>query len=454
MQMNDKTRWMLRAQNILFIALFVVMLGLIAWLGEKYGADFDWTANQEHSLSEDSVELLSKLDAPVSITAFARDSGGLRERINTLVERYQQYKPDVTLEFVNPDLAPDRVREEGIVTEGTLVIRYNERREQITALREREISNALARLARQKDRWVVFMQGHGERDYDGQANFDLGTLGEELGKQGFQIQSLNIASNEIPENTQLLVAAGPQANWLPVESERVTAFLKNGGNLLWLTDPAGVAQPQALIDTLGIKPAEGTVVDANAQLFGVNDPTISLVTEYPRSGPAQDFTLLTVYPRATMLKAAEGANWKASAFLRTLPNSWLETSKLEGNVQFEENNGDIEGPLAIGYFLRKPLAQENAAGEAQEQRAVVIGDGDFLSNAYIGNGGNLDLGIALFNWLTAEDELLNIRIKSAPDTALNLDGSEQIMIALVFLVFIPVLLLAAGVIVFLRRRKR
>lgn len=445
MELNNRVRWYLRLQNILFVVLVLALLGGVAWLGERYSIAFDWTANQRNSLTEDSAALLESLQSPVAITAFASENEMLRTGIRMLVERYQRVKPDVTLEFVNPDLAPERARAAGVRFDGTLVVRYRDREEQLSSVNESTLSQALARLARGNETWVVFMTGHGERAHDGRANFDLATLGAELARQGFRVQSLNLAANAVPGNTGILVVAGPRTAWLPVETARVKEYLEAGGNLLWLTDPEGIAPLPELATQLGIDVKPGTVVDATTQLLGVADPTVAIVTEYPSVGPAAGFSLMSLFPRAAGLTAQENRGWKAMPILRTLPNSWRETGALAGNVTPDDN--DEMGPITIGVALER-------ANDSGTQRVIVVGDGDFASNAFIGNQGNLGLAMNFFNWLGAEDALLNIHVKEAPDAILDLGRGAQIAIALAFLLALPLALLGTGVLVFLRRRRR
>ena len=444
MQTGNRMQWFLRFQNALFVVLVLVLLGSVAWLGERYSIAFDWTANQRNSLTDESAALLEALPAPVSITAFASDDEMLRTGIRTLVERYQRVKPDIALEFVNPDLSPERARAAGVRFDGTLVIRYQGREEQISSANESTISQAIARLVRGKDAWAVFMTGHGERAHDGRANFDLATLGAELVRQGFRVQALNLARTALPDNTGILVVAGPRVAWLPAETARVKQYLDAGGNLLWLTDPEGVAPLPELEDALNIAVKPGTVVDATTQLLGVADPTIAVVTDYPAAGPAGGLTLMSLFPRAAAL-AAHGDAWTSVPFLRTLPESWRETGPLAGNVTPGEN--EEMGPLTVGIALER-------AKDAGTQRVVVIGDGDFASNAFIGNQGNRDLAVNIFNWLGAEDTLLDIHVKQAPDIVLDLGRGAQIAIAVGFLLLLPLALLGAGVLVSLRRRKR
>jgi ABC-type uncharacterized transport system involved in gliding motility auxiliary subunit len=85
---------------------------------------------------------------------------------------------------------------------------------------------------------------------------------------------------------------------------------------------------------------------------------------------------------------------------------------------------------------------------------IVTGDTDFLSNQFIGNGSNLDLGLDMLNWLSFDDNLISISPRSAIDTRLDLSPNQQMIIAVAFLILLPMVLLGSGLRIWLVRRKR
>ena len=89
-----------------------------------------------------------------------------------------------------------------------------------------------------------------------------------------------------------------------------------------------------------------------------------------------------------------------------------------------------------------------------DQRVAVIGDADFLANAYLNNGGNLDLGVGLVDWVVADDEQVSITLQSAPDLALTMPRTAYVALAATFLLGLPLLSVGAGVLVWWRRRRR
>ena len=464
MDVTRKTKIGLRLQRYVFTVLFLAGIGLLAWLSTQYVHQTDWTAGGRNSLSADSVRLLGTLKEPVQITAFARENDALRGQIKEVVARYQRSKPDITLEFVNPDKEPERIRELGVTLDGELRVSYQGRSERVQELSEQAISNALLRTARQGERWITFLTGHGERDPLGQANHDLGNFGADLQRKGLKVQTLNLAQNpQIPDNTRLLVIASPQVALLPGEVDLIRGWLERGGNLLWLTDPGETAGLEKLAEYFGIETLPGIIVDATTQLFGIQNPDFVLVTEYPAHPVTRELKLMSLFPRTAALEWNRKEGWDGQPILSTLDRAWTETGALSGEIRYDEGGEERAGPLDIGFALTRTLDKDTQGVEAKdagsseggrEQRVIILGDGDFLSNAFLGNGGNLDLGVSMLNWLSNDDDFIAIRAKAAPDQTLTLSTAAQTSIALGFLVALPLALLGSGLFIWLRRRKR
>ena len=444
---THSTKNALRLQNLLFLLLFLAIIALSAWLSTRYTFQADWTANNRNTLSDASVQVLSTLDQPIRVDAFIREGNIGREAISEIFSRYQQLKPDLTLHFINPDVDPQKVRELGVTLEGELVIHYSGKRENLKQGSEEAITNTLQRLARADERWIVFLSGHGERDPLGEANFHFGEWGQQLQQIGFNLHKVNLSTQpEIPANTSVLVIAEPQTPLLPGELSIVQRYVEQGGNLLWLLEPEQQNTLTPLATQLGIKPQSGMLVDPSGQLLGITDPRFALVAEYSQHAITAQMEALTLFPQAGGLEIVEGSDWQSHALLTTLERSWLEQEEIIDTVDFNVET-DQPGPIMLGLTL-------NRQQQDREQRAVVIHDADFLSNTYLGNGGNLDLGLNIINWLSHDDRFISIPAKSSHDRHLELSTSAQAIIGFSFLVAIPGVLLIAGVWIWLKRRKR
>lgn len=459
MKVTAKSRRQIKLQNIVFILLFLGVVGLLAWVSKQYSYQSDWTANARNTLSSASVKLLQGIEGEIQVQVFSSDAGPLRKRIANLIERYQRYKPDFKLEFINPDMEPELVRELGITVDGELLIHYQGRQEKVSAWDEQSITNALQRLTRSDERWLVFLEGHGERSPFAEANHDLGTWGQELGAKGFRLQGINLATQGvIPDNTSALIIAGPQVDFLPGEVAMVEDYLARGGNLLWLTDPDGLYGLEVIAEMLGVTPEPGVIVDPTTQMFAINDPTFAIVGDYGIHPLTRNFDVLTIFPRASGLSFDMQGDWQTDAFLTTSERGWSETGVLAGEIEFNDMD-DIPGPLVVGISLTRDVSTEGSAADensdsvTKQQRVVVVGDGDFISNTYLGNGGNLTLAMNMVNWLSEDDQLISIPVKTAVDSSLNLSQTHSIIIGFGFLLVLPLLLFVGGVAVWFKRRK-
>lgn len=496
MKINRKTHLELRLQNLLFSLLFLVAVGLVAWLSTKYSTQFDWTASHKHTLTDASRKVLDLLQGPVKVTAYAREVQQSREHIRDLVDRYSRYKNDLTLDFVNPDTQPDKVRELGITVDGEMTVDFQGRTEKIQESSETSLTNALQRLATARERHIVFLEGHGDRSPQGQANHDLSQFVDELERKGITVSMINLAvTTTIPDNTDVLVLAGPRANLLPGEVSLIQDYVKKGKNLWWLADPGDLHGLAPVAEQLGIKFLPGVVVDASTQLLGIDDPTFALVTDYPHHAITMNFQQMALFPSAAALDTTERVEFEKEPLLSTLARSWTETGPIEGSIKYEAEKGERQGPLVIGYAItrqvtppqpakqadekqegkgnapkpdqakepsaeKKPGEETKAADSKQEeakpfeQRVVAIGDGDFLSNAYLGNGGNLDLGLNVVQWLSHGDALINIPSRIAPDRKLDLSPLASGAIAVGFLFILPLILIGTGGFIWFQRRRR
>ncbi|MDH3900120.1 MAG: GldG family protein [Gammaproteobacteria bacterium] len=455
MEITRRSRLLLRLQTWVFAVLFIGIIGILGWLSTQYVYQADWTSGSRNTVTDDTRQLLGDMPDSITLTAFAREDELLRKQIQVLVARYQRFKPDITLEFVNPDTAPERVRAQNISVDGELVISYQGRSENIQQLNEQQLTNTLLRLSRQDDRWIVFLTGHGEQDPHGEANHDLGLFGKELERKGLKVQRINLAENPIPGNTHLLVIAGPRVTLLPGEIEQLRDYVTHGGNLLWLAEPGKPAGLERLAEQLGVSFLPGMVVDATTRMFGIENPSFVVVTAYPNHEVARDLGMITVFPEASALETSPSDAWQFTPLLTTASRSWTEINALAGEIQFDADSDERAGPLDIGVVITSAAAADDEQEEApRSQRIVVIGDGDFLSNTYLGNGGNLDLGLNLVHWLSHDDAFINIQVKAAPDTTLELGRLAQGVIGLGSLISLPTLLLITGMVIWLRRRRR
>jgi ABC-type uncharacterized transport system involved in gliding motility auxiliary subunit len=241
------------------------------------------------------------------------------------------------------------------------------------------------------------------------------------------------------------VIADPQVNMLPGEVNKVGRFVAQGGNVLWLIDQGPLRGLEPLADQLGLILTPGTVVDPAAQRLNL-PPSWALATVYGHHPITRNFNLTTVFPLARQIGVSDGKGWHVTPLLEVARNGWVASGEPSPVPVFDKAH-DVPGPVTIGVAMERKV-------DGKDQRLVVVGTAAFLSNTYLGNAGNLDLGVNMVNWLTGADKLITIQPRPTLDGSLTLSRLAAGVISIGFMIVLPLLFLAAGGVVWGRRRRR
>jgi len=437
-------------RNVIFVLLLTVVALGIGYLATRFHAQQDITHNAYNSLDLASITVLEKMDEPISITVYATEYdaklGDIRKILGDFISLYQRYKSDIELTFIDPTKEEEKTRAAGIQLNGEMVIEYAGRNEHLTQINEQTLTSSLLSLAHARDQQVLYLDGHGERKLDGIANHDLGKpFGNRLKQNGFQLGSLNLAlAQGIPDNLSVLLITQPQVDLMPGETDLLLQYIKRGGNLLWLIDAGPLHGLEQLADKLGLSLPPGIVIDPAAS--NVNAPAHwSLGATYPPHDITRNFNLITVFPSARPLIAKLETDWQHHVLVEVAPRGWVSSKGNINKPRFNEEH-DTPGPAIIAMALQRQVND-------RKQRIVVVGNGAFLANSYAGNGGNVDLGINIVNWLAGEEHLITLQPRSAKDSNLTLSTLHLNIIGIVFLLVVPMLLAGVGGYIWWKRRR-
>ena len=446
MELNRKTKFQLGSHYWLFIALLLLLVGLLAAVTRTYHKSWDITLNGRNSLSPGSIAQLGKLKGPINVTVYAGANTRVGDEVKFFFAPYQRLKPDLKIKFIDPDEQPLLARQAGIQQPDEAVVEIGKRSDRLGSYNESTFINLLVRLARDQDRLVMYLDGHGERKLDGAANHDLGDFGAQLAKRGFKSAPLNLVlAQAVPHNASILLIASPRVDLLPTEIAKLQQFVQRGGNLLWLVDTEPLHGLQPLTEQLSIALTAGTVIDLQAKEMNA-DATVAVGAAYGQHPLLQDFNLLTLFPYAREVVPLDSeSGWRATPLIQVAARGWLETGALDKPVAFDKGR-DKAGPINIAVALQRSV-------EDRTQRVVVIGNGHFLANQFLGNGGNLDLGLNVVNWLAGDENLIALQPRATQDAKILLSENIKLILVISFLFLLPLGLLLAGGLIWWRRSK-
>ncbi|EUJ11140.1 ABC-type uncharacterized transport system [Methylophilaceae bacterium 11] len=460
MKINSKLRLQILAQNWMFVVVFLLLVVMVGYLTHQYRYAKDITQANRNILTQGSVNVLKQMQNDVNITVYATNDDAnngdtFRKSLIEFMARYQREKKNIFLTFVNPTKEPKLAQDAGVKVDGETVVEYNKRTEHITPpFAEQEMTNLLVRLSRTNNQPIMYLDGHGERHLQGIKNHDLGEFGKQLESKGFKFANpdLTIAQG-VPANGSMLVIASPQVDVSEIEAKKIKAYIEAGGNVLWLLDDNNLRGMKEVADYLGLTVSPGIVIDKSAEQYNA-DPKVAFASFYGDHTITRNFQLRTVFPEAHEIdaKASDDLGWKVGRLVDVAPNGWLESDKVPADaknfkVTFDRTK-DKPGPINIGVALEREYGKKG-------QRVVVIGNANFLSNTFITNGGNLDFGINIINWLAGDDRLITIQPMPLKDVNISIpQGSISAMVIGYGTQFIlPVVIFLFGIFFWWKRRK-
>jgi len=385
-----------------------------------------------------------------------------RKGIIDFFARYQREKKNIRLTFINPSEEPKLAQEAGVKTDGEVVIEYNKRVEHIVPpFAEQEITNLLVRLSRTNQQAVMYLDRHGERNLLGVRNHDIGEFGKQLEDKGFKFANPDLVNGKnIPEQSSMLVVAGPQKDLSDIEVKKIKAWLDSGGNFLWLLEDDNLRGMKSIAEYIGLTVSSGVVVDPSSSKEGVSAKHV-FSYQYADHPITRNFMLRTLFQEAHQVSAQgnDDNGWQVTNLIDVASAGWLENDAKElagdANKVSYQAKSDISGPINIAVVLERKYGKKG-------QRVVVVGNANFLSNTFVATQGNLDLGVNIVNWLAGDDSLITIQPKPLKDANVNI--KPGILTWLVFLpifdkplglfmVVIPLALLVSGIMLWLKRRK-
>lgn len=238
------------------VIVLAVLVNLIVRAIPSRYTEFDLSEAGLYTLSESSRQVADDLTQDVTIYYLAQ-TGNEDQIISKLLDKYAAQSSHITWELKDPAVYPTFAAQYGAqdLTSGGLILVCGEQSKVLDAAElydydysdyaatgaanvtfdgESRITSAIYQLTSGESRHVYYTTNHGEQAL-------TSTLTDALESQNLTVSALDLLSQTIPEDCDLLVINDPAQDFsgagsLVDELGQLRSYLSNGGRVLLLTD--------------------------------------------------------------------------------------------------------------------------------------------------------------------------------------------------------------------------
>lgn len=462
------------AFTVLFLAIIVLLNVGLTVLSSRVQLSVDLTKQKNYELSSETLKMLKSVNEPVVITVLCKQSdyendanynGALK-----LMQQYPKYNHNISLRFLDYDKNPafvskyasESLQQYDVFVSGTrngkerykkisssdLMVAQTDQQtgqQSITGNNtEQQIDTAIQYLSTSSLPTVLFTTGHNEADTSAFQSL--------LKSNNYTILTQNLSTSTIPSNVSMVVIADPQTDFSSAEIDKLDKFLDNGGkmgkNAMIFFDPSepSLANLEGYSKEWGIQPQSGVLYDQNG--YSIAEPLAGTIDSDSTGGITTSVGTDLRESRPLNLLFDTRDNRTTKSIVST-PDTTRLWNPPDLSQSFSPSDSDKKGPFTV-----MAKGSKTASSSSTQSNLIVSGSFRLLDqdNLQSGNKNNAKLVLGVMGTVSGFKASISIQPKSLVAASLSLTGPQRVLIAVVFVVIIPLGILIAGIVQWLRRR--
>ena len=462
----------------------VLLLNMVATaLSDRYPLKIDLTANKLFVLEPATREAISNISTPVKIQVLATEerfasTSAYNAQANEMMRQFAQLSDSITLEYIdyvkNPTFAasyPDLTLKHGdiLVSGGGRyklvkteeLFQYTQTMTGQLAIAasqaEQAILTAILYVISEDLPVVAVVTGHNESDVS-----YFTTL---LGQNNFEVQAVQLATQDIPAEVDILLLAAPKTDLTSGELQKLDRFLRNDGSyqkvLFYCADAEQPPLPslEAFLAEWGVIPTDGAVFETNENRVYNYHPFYAVADyvnpDYAAMLRSTQVPFLAPISRPLKILFEYQDGYSTDLLLQFGASAGVRPS--DAGEGFTADDATQRGPIPALVRCDYTLRQSgNAAAVAARSTLLVSGSAEMLQGYAVGSPAfsNAQYLLNLLNDLLKREAPLTVAPKTMAGTALNLTQQQADNLGTLFILMIPAVTLAFGLAVWLMRRHK
>ncbi|MGN0485323.1 MAG: Gldg family protein [Lachnospiraceae bacterium] len=490
----SKKTWKTGAFSTGFIAVvaaLVIAVNFVIGAVPDRITKLDLTAQKLYSITDDTRKLLSGLKEDVTIYVLAKESSS-DETLKRTLQCYADASKHVTVSYKDPAVSPkfySKYTDDAPYQNSLIVVcgkrskvvsygdiyEYSSDSSQYSMYTQQsssptgydgegKVTSAIQYVTDETMPVLYEIEGHGETAL-------AGSFSEAIEKANITTSTMNLMDyDEIPEDAAGIVISGPTKDFSQDDAKKVKDYLKKGGKALILGTYTNEKMENfySILEAYGVTAENGLVVDSDKSRY-YQQPFFLL----PQMGASElldgcsDSYLMVPYSIGFTHKDVADGSQTVTSLLTTSDDSYAKKD-VENAESFDKAKGDVDGPFEVGLDIvasnetqtdadTDKDAETESETEKTDTEIMLFGSSLLFTDEadqYV-SGNNLNLFTNCINKFKSEDNpSIVIPVKAYDSSTLTITPIVVIIAGLVCIVFLPLLLLAVGIVIWVGRRKR
>ncbi len=456
--------------SILSVVVVVIVL-VINMIVSNFDLKVDVSTQSLYTLSKDTQTLVKNLKDDITIYYLA-EAGKENQTLYKVAEKYDSLSDKISLESKDPVLYPkfaaqyvdDNVTSDSIilVNKGNnrakyipysdmLVQELNQQTYQMQTTGidvEGEITSAIQYVTNPDLPKMYVVDGHGEAK-PGSAFDAL------MAKQNIDVESIStLTQGSIPEDCDVLYINAPSNDFSEDEVNMIKDYMNRGGNVLITLNylAEDLTNFKSLVNYYGVDLVPGFICEGNANMHLPNYPhfIVPNIDNHDITANATRNKKYVVTPTSTGMQIQDSLRSSLTVEpLLTTSDSAYSKVDINTNTASKEAD-DVDGPFQVGVVATDKYS-EKASHMVVYSSASIFEDAPISSTQGYGNA---DILTGTLGYLVGDTSVVTIASKSIMPEQIFLTAQQGILWGALAVVIIPVIILVAGVVVTLKRRRK
>ena len=430
----------------------------------------DVTSQKLYTLTQTTKNLVKNLSEDVTIYVINSENSQ-DETLQQTLKSYAELSDHIKLVYKDPVVSPDFYKDytdsisvNSMIVESAQrfkVINYNNIYEydydysnyssSVSGYdAEGQLTSAIAYVTSDSTSVVYELNGHGESSLD--SSFEDGVK-----KENVDLAELTLLTEDsVPDDANGVLILSPTNDLNAEDADKLIAYLNNGGKVLISTsyiDCFSEEMPNLtkVLSEFGLSIGDGLIVEQdNARMY--QNPIYLLPNVSSDSltngvyGKSYDYIMMP-YAQPILTKEKDGVT--LTTLLTTSEKAYSKTD-LNQSSDVKKTEDDAQGPFTVGVKAVKTLA-------SGEEAQLILYSSSYLftesANQYTMDN-NLTLFTNAISTMAGESESISIPTKSMASTYATVPTASAVRYGILLMGILPIGLLAAGIIIWVRRRKR